>query len=78
MMSKLGDFYFLSLRHILTKLEQNWSIRGAAAALFSLRRPENFENEKISLCLEIAEINMGINFGSKRMILDIKTHFFKS
>ena len=32
---------------------------GVVAALFSLRHLENFENEKIFLCLKIAEINMG-------------------
>ena len=51
---------------------------GVAAALFSSRRPKNFENEKNFLCLKIAEIDMGVNFGSRRTILDIKTHFLKS
>ena len=54
---------------------ENWSIKGVAGALFSLRRPKNFENEKFFLCLRIAEIDMGVNFGSIRTILDIKTHF---
>ena len=54
---------------------ENWSIRAVAAALFSLRRPKNFENEKFFLCLKIAEIDMGVNFGSRQTILDIKTHF---
>ena len=48
---------------------------GVAAAFFSLRRPKNFENEKFFLCLKIAEIDMGVNFRSRRTILDIKTHF---
>ena len=30
--------------------------QGGAAALFSSRRPKNFENEKICLCLKIAKI----------------------
>ena len=54
---------------------------GVAAALFSSRHPENFENEKNFLCLKIAEINMGGgggNFGSRRTILDIKTYFFEA
>ena len=38
--------------------------RGVAAALFSSRRPQNLPNEKIFLYLEIAEIDMGVNFGS--------------
>ena len=38
---------------------ENWSIRGVAAALFSLKRPKSFENEKFFLCLRIAEIDMG-------------------
>ena len=62
----------------MATFQRNWSIRGVAAALFSSRRPKNFENEKFSLCLKIAEIDMGggVNFGSRRTILDIKTHFF--
>ena len=32
--------------------------QGVAAALFSSRRPENFDNEKNSLFLKIAEIDM--------------------
>ena len=50
--------------------------QGVAVALFSLRRSKNFENEKNSLWLKIAEIDMGVNFGSRRTILDIKTDFF--
>ena len=30
---------------------------------------------RIFLCLKTAEIDMGVNFGSGRTILDIKTHF---
>ena len=52
--------------------------QGVAAALFSSRCPINFENEKFFLCLKIAEIDMGgVNFGSRRTILEIKTHFLK-
>ena len=51
--------------------------QGVAAGLFSSRRPKNVENEKICLCLKIADIDMGVNFGSRKTILDIKTHFFK-
>ena len=36
--------------------------QGVAAALFSSRHPKNFENEKIFLCLKIAEIDMGGQF----------------
>ena len=32
--------------------------QGVAAALFSLRSPKTFENEKKFLCLKIAEIDM--------------------
>ena len=32
---------------------------GVAAALFSSRHPQNFENEQNFLCLKIAEIDMG-------------------
>ena len=34
-----------------------------------------FENEKFFLCLKIGEMDMGVNFGTRRTILDIKTHF---
>ena len=66
MMSKLCDFQFLSLRHVVTKFQQNWSIRGVAAALFSLRPSKNLQNEKIFLYLEIAEIDMGGQFWVKK------------
>ena len=49
----------------MTKFYQTWSIRGVAAALFSSRRPKKFENEKFPR-LKIAEIDMGVNFGSGR------------
>ena len=54
--------------------------QGVAAAFFSSRRPTNLQHEKIFLYLEIAEIDMGggVNFGSRRTILDIKTLFFKA
>ena len=72
MMPKLGDFKTRS-EQILAKLINE----GVDAALFSSRHPKNFENEKNFLCLKIAEIDMGVNFGLRRMILDIKTHFLK-
>ena len=50
--------------------------QGVAAALLSSRRSKNLENENILLCLKIAEINMGVNFGSKRTSLDRKINFF--
>ena len=46
-----------------------------AAAFFLLRRPKNLQNEQIFLHLKIAEIDMGVNFGSRRTILDIKLIF---
>ena len=46
----------LILGHARTKFQQTWSIRRVAAAVFSSRRPKNFGNEKIFLCLKIAEI----------------------
>ena len=45
---------------------------------FLIEMYQNFENENIFLCLEIAEIDMGFDFGWKRKILHIKTHFLKS
>ena len=52
-----------------------------ATSLFSSRRPVKiYKMKKISVCLEIAESDIGgggLNFGSRRTILDIKTHFFK-
>ena len=38
---------------------------------------QNLQNEKIFLCLEIAEVDLGVNFGSRRTILDTKTYFLK-
>ena len=51
-------------------------MRGVATALFSSTRPKNSENENISLCLKIAEIDKGDQSWVKRTILDIKTQFF--
>ena len=76
MMPKLGDFKFLSLRHLLATFQQNWSIRGVAAALFSSRRPKNFENEKFFLCLKIAEIDMGGQFWVEKNDSGHKNSFF--
>ena len=52
--------------------------------LFSYRAsPKNLQNENIFLYLEITEIDIGggggggVNFESRRTILDIKTHPFK-
>ena len=45
--------------------------------LFSHRDiPKILKMKQSFLCLKIAEIDMGVNFGLRRMILDIKTHFF--
>ena len=52
------------------------TIKGVAAALFSSRCPKNLEKEKNYL--EIAEIDVGVNFGSRRTILDIKAQLFSS
>ena len=38
---------------------------------------QKVENENIFLYLKIAGIDMGVNFGAPRTILDIKTHFLK-
>ena len=51
--------------------------QGVAAALFSSRPLKKFENEKNFLYLKIAKIDMGVNIGSRRTILDIKTYFLK-
>ena len=49
-----------------------------AAALFSSRRPQNFENEKIFLCLKIAEIDMGSQVWVEKNDSGHKNSFFKS
>ena len=54
---------------------ENWSFWGVAAALFSLRRPKNFENEKFFLCLKIAEIDMGGQFWVEKNDSGHNTHF---
>ena len=57
--------------------------QGVAVALFSLKHSKNFEKAKlIFLCLKIVEIDIGawgggVNFGSRKTIMCIKTHFFK-
>ena len=51
--------------------------QGVADDLFSSRRPKNLQNGKIFLYLEIAEIDMGVNFGSRTTTLDTKIHFLK-
>ena len=76
-----GLFLHLLFNHIeifttFTDFE-NWSIRGVAAALFSLRRPKNFENEKFFLCLKIAEIDMGGQFWVEKNDSGHKDPFFK-
>ena len=56
--------------------------QGVAAALFSLRRPKNLENERILLYLEIAEIDIGGQFwvekndsGEKNFLFKVKPVF---
>ena len=56
---------------------ENWSIRGVAAALFSLRRPKNVECEKYFLCLKIAEIDMEGQFWVEKNNSGNKEPFFK-
>ena len=68
-MIKLGGRF----DQILAKL----SIRRVGAAHFSSRRPENFENEKVSSALKLLKLTWGVTFGSRRTVLDIKTHFLK-
>ena len=45
--------------------------------LFSSRCPKNFEMKKISSARKLMKLTWGFNFGSRRTILDIKTHFLK-
>ena len=52
--------------------------QGVAAALFSSRRPKNFENEKIFLCLKIGEIEMGGQFWVEKNDSGHKNSFFSS
>ena len=47
-----------------------------APALFSLRHPKNFENEKIFLCLKIAKIDIGGQFWLKGNDFGHKNSFF--
>ena len=76
MIPKLGDFQLLSLRHILTKFCKIDQSGGVAAALSSSRRPKNFENEKIFLCLKIVEIDMGGQFWVEKNDSEHKNSFF--
>ena len=68
-------YFHLSVFALVNSKALTQRIRGVAVALLSSKRPKNFENEKFFLCLKIAEIDMGVNFGSRRTILDITTHF---
>ena len=45
----------------------------------SSRRLKNFENEKLFICMKIAEIDIGggVNFGPRRTILGTKFTFLK-
>ena len=77
-MPKLCDLVFIFKTcsdQILAKLINRRG--GVAAALLSSRLLKNFGNKKICLCLKVAKIGMGGNFGSRRTILEIRTHFFK-
>ena len=49
---------------------------GVDAALFSARRPKNLQNEKIFLCLEIAEIDTGGQFWVEQNDSGHKKSFF--
>ena len=51
--------------------------QGGCCCSFLIETSQNFENDKIFLCLKISEIDMGVTFGSRRTILDIRTHLFK-
>ena len=53
----------------------DWS--GGAAALFSSRHPKHFENEKIFLCLKIAEIDMRGQFWVEKNDSGHGNSFFK-
>ena len=51
---------------------------GVAAALFSSRRPENFENDKlVFFCLKIAAINMRGQFWAEKNDSGHKNSFLK-
>ena len=51
--------------------------QGVTAALSSSRRPNNFENENIFLCLEIAETDMRGQFWVRKNDSGHKSHIFK-
>ena len=76
MMPELGDFQFFFLQtpsgQILAKLVN----QGFAAALFSLRRPKNFENEKFFLCLKIENWHGGGQFWVEKNDSGYKNPFF--
>ena len=60
----------------LNKIEQPGR-GGISVVLFSSRCLKTFWKWNNLLCLEVATIDGGINSGSKRVILNIKAHFFE-
>ena len=68
----LGSILKAHPDQILTKLIN----QGACCCSFSLRRLKNFENEKIFLCLKIAEIDMTGQFWVAKNDSGHKTSFF--
>ena len=78
----IRNLLFYHALNVLTKFYRSWSIKGGGGGggcccSFLIKASQKFTKWKIFLCLEIAEIDMGVNFGSRRTILNIKTLFFK-
>ena len=54
--SKLGDLYFLPIRHILAEFEENRFSRGVAAVVFEMRRLEHLNIWFFLFCLKAMEM----------------------
>ena len=49
--------------------------QGVTAALFSSRRPKIYKMKKFPSTWKLLKLTWGVNFGSRKTILDIKTFF---
>ena len=76
MMPKLSDFVFI-LKTCSDQTLAKLIDQGVAVVLFLSRHPKNLQNEKFSSAWKLLKLTWGVNFESRRTILDIETHFLE-